>query len=401
MRMRTLSVVALVALVALTGASNASAALVPDWGPVKLSGGKTRTLTDVSKTTVKFVAASKPSGEGRIWEQAVRVPDSSTTVRRSFVATAKNPLLNGGKPFPMAAVTLTARLTLVARGYTEKIFSSNFDRYWNVCVSGAKSVTAEGGDVYCTVWHPKRVRMQLSAVIKNYPRPKIISEVDTGAIAPDCALGDTKSETLTTYGLSRVFYECQDAQAADKADSTPYFRSYVVVSRIWTGQRWVNSTTTANLKSSGPSWVKTRTIPRCTNTDTTPSSFIDDGQSKTTASGKETVVSVCTPGGSWSVVSRTPLPAPTVSVSSFTQDGASIWRATGTLSCSYVGFLSCPWKLWFKRTNGGWGGTGEYAIIHPIPVGPFSGFAFDETINTYASGATPTGELAYSETMPS
>lgn len=339
MKRHALAAVIFVAL----GAGAASGA--PQWGPVEATGAKTRVLTDASATNLPFAALGSSGASTAKWGVPVRVPSKTTRIMATRVLTTSFPTLNGGKPFPLARVTATTSFTLLQRGYTEKIFSSNFDRYWNVCVNGAKSVTAEGGDVYCTVWHPERVRMVRSAKIRNFPRPKVVSETDLGSANPTCAVGATRFASGSSKRVG-MLQECREGSSTTGADGSSAKRTVRVTARVFNGTRWVESTTDGLVEAPGPGWV-------------------DIGEQAR--------------------------PGPTITLTSMTSETVQYlgtrWTLRGTVTNNYGG--SCWIDIYGKSTNGSW-----YQIDYLSSMSAGSTLSWGPTFSWYSSSqGDPTGEV--------
>lgn len=325
--------------------SLAVASEAPSWGPVKATGKQARILTDTSSVNLTFGTKGKADDIDEALVISFRVPSSSTTARATKLLTTTHPLINGGRRFPLARVVATARFTLLQRGYTEKIFSSNFDRYWNVCVNGAKSVTAEGGDVYCTVWHPERVRMVRSARITNYPRPKIIAETDLGPANPKCTVG---TQQLATGSSKRtaMLQECRDGVSETGADWSKAKRTIRVTARVFNGKTWVESSSDTLIEAAGPGWV-------------------DIGEQAR--------------------------PGPTIALTSMTSEAVEYlgtrWTLRGTVTNNYGG--TCWIDIYGKSTNGSW-----YQIDYLSSMSAGSTLSWGPTFSWYTSSkGDPTGEI--------
>ena len=288
----------------------------PQWGPVKATGAKSRVVSDTSVAALPFAAIGKAGTPTAKWRVPVRVPSRTTRARTVRVLRTSFPALNGGKPFPLARVTATTSFTLLQRGYTEKIFSSNFDRYWNVCVNSAKSVTAQGGDVYCTVWHPERVRLVRSTRIKNYPRPRIVSKTDLGSANPICPPGTRRSVRGSTK-RAEMIQECRDGASETGADTSSAKRTVRVTARIFNGKRWIESTTEALVEAPGPGWVD---------------------------------------------IGEQPRPGPTATITEKT-DHRGYWTLSGSVTNSYD--ESCWVEVFVKSTAGQWVAAGSASFYGP------------------------------------
>ncbi len=146
---------------------------------------------------------------------AISTPKGGTGTRtKTWTLYGSAKLLNGGKRFPLAQVRTTVTFTLIEAHYVEKIWNYNFDAYWNICVNGPKDVYAEGGNVYCEIYHAGRIDVvQKSKIVKNYPRPRVVK---------------TTTERLNPADLPFSFYDnvgCGD-------DHTGYPQDTIITAKI-------------------------------------------------------------------------------------------------------------------------------------------------------------------------
>jgi hypothetical protein len=282
-------------------ATAASASAFPTWQPVVMTSAKNRVLSDEASATVSFRAKSDDAAGSAT--TSIEVPYTARTRRavRSVLVTATSDSVNGGKPFPLARARVTLTFTLLQQARDEKIWSSNFDRYFNVCVKEGKDVTASGGLLYCELHYPEKMRVRAKARITNFPRPQLIAQADVGAKQPACVPGTTKTEAA---GRSDDAYGCRDSAGAQPVD-----RTLRTTSRVWTGKNWVESASDTTTYGPGPAWIQT---------------------------------------------GSTPLPPPTIQVSDVHFSFGVTWRFTATVTCSYRG-NSCPYIIHMKRSDGTWG----------------------------------------------
>jgi hypothetical protein len=247
----------------------------------------------------------------------IRVKYGGGEVRRIWTLYGSSPSIDGGKRFPLAKLRTTATFELKSESYIERIWNYDFDRYFNICVKGLKDVTAEGGNIYCSVYHAERVQyQQKTRVLKSYPRPKVVSSV-TSWYAPICQPGATRVETSSL--IEDRNQVCQDGI---EVASSKYSAECVYP---WDSYPQQNVTTIL--------------VPRLA------------GKPKTTTTTTIDCEQRATKGPGWVTASITPLPAPTVTVTSMTgPDSINYYDIEGTLVSNYR--ATCWIDILITNTDG-------------------------------------------------
>jgi hypothetical protein len=145
--------------------------------------------------------------------------------------------------------------------------------------------------------------------VTNHPRPRIISEVDTGAVNPRCQPGETKVDQVTS-AKEDVVYACRDHVSESNADYSEGRRKVEIRSMVWLGG-WRTTVSTVAVAGTVPDWVET---------------------------------------------GRTPLPAPTAAVTSIALDPAfpsgNWYKLSGTVTNSYR--ASCWMHIEVLNAAGEW-----------------------------------------------
>lgn len=232
----------------------------------------------------------------------IRSPKSgSGRVTRTWVLYGRSAYLNNGRSFPLAQLQTTADFTLLNEKGYDRIWNYDFDRYFNTCLKGGYEISASGGNLYCDVHYLRSVEFrQTTRVTKQYPRPRVISTTKTWP-NPICEVGATSVDT-TSSPLEDVAMVCQDGAAESNSNEVPDCRPAALA--------YPRTTTTVAVIAQ----VKGRPRPRTT------------------------VVTDCDQnavrGPGWVVTSRTPLPAPTVTVTSIERSGP-YYVVRGTLVSHY------------------------------------------------------------------
>jgi hypothetical protein len=289
-------------LMLFTLVSPAGAATAPTFGSRVITNDGSGTLFDSTRRNV--TAEVKNSGAASSKDSVLISGPLNGTRAKTWMLYAKSRFFNGGKRFPLAKLRTTVTFELKSESYTERIWNYDFDRYFNICVKGLKDVTAEGGNIYCSVYHAERVRYsQATKIIKNYPRPKVVSNtVDWPN--PICTIGTTRVDT--TLLLSDSNQVCQAGQATSNENEVPGCKSNL------SREGYPQSTTTLAL------------IPQIAGRPKSVSTtFLDCNQTGVKGPG-------------WVETSVTTLPAPTVVVTSITgPDYIGYFTIAGTVVNNY------------------------------------------------------------------
>ncbi len=307
--------------------ASASAATVPTFGKKVFPDDGSGWIQPSERWPIK--ASVWNSGDADVISEAsfkISAPNSGTGTRtKLWVLYGKTMWLNGGKRFPLAKIRTTVMFTLTKAAYVEKIWSYNFDAYFNICVKGSKEVWAEGGYGYCKVYHAGRIDgVQKSKIVKNYPRPRVVSTTTEWA-DPICTPGTTNVDTSQLMvNISQV---CQKDQVENRQGADGSLSP--VVSCGWWGYPQ-DTTITAK-------------IPQIAGGMKVVKSFLRN----------------CDPGingPGWVNISSEPLPGPTVTVTNISPvayDPISITEyvtITGTVTNNYRG--SCDLQVSVTNLDG-------------------------------------------------